>query len=149
MAGATLRACARRRQPGIVVPVAIHPPMQALANPRRATWFTAALTGLFFGALAAWVGLRWVAAREATYAARNLINGAVGVVFIVTTLVGVFGLAFFRDVRAEQRARGLGPLGNLTEPGDLQRFYLPLWGRMLAWFIAAGLSGSLTAAALR
>ncbi len=115
----------------------------------RATWFTAALTGLCFGALGAWVGLRWIAAREATGATRNLIHGALGGVFLVSTLVGVFGLAFFREVRAEQKARGLGPLGNLVEPGDLQRFYLPVWGRMLAWFIAAGLSGSLTVAALR
>lgn len=115
----------------------------------RATWLTAAITGILFSALLAWAGARGLFAREAVGAAAFLGRAAVGAVFLVTMAVGVFGLAFFRDVRAAQRARGLGPLSSLSGPGDLRRFFLPVWGRMLAWFVAAGAAGSLFVAALR
>lgn len=62
---------------------------------------------------------------------------------------GVVGLAGFREMRAAQEARGLGPLRSLAEAGDLRRFYLPVWGRMLVWFITAATSGTLTVLALR
>lgn len=106
----------------------------------RATWLTAALSGILFASVVAWAGPRGLSPREPAGVATVLIKAGVVVVFLVTTVFGVFGLALFREMRAEQRARGLGPMGQLADAGDYRRFHRPLWGRMLAFFVCVAVS---------
>ncbi len=95
----------------------------------RATWITSLAAGVIFGVVA---GI--VVPRVDAFAFLVLL-----VVFLPTTFLGVFGVRQMKEMLEERKRRGLGFFGSLAEIEDLRRFYLPIWGRMLIWFITTGL----------
>jgi hypothetical protein len=95
----------------------------------RATWLTSLLAGILLGTVGGLAEL---------YEDALLLGLFVGL-FFVTTPTLVFGLSLFRELREEQKARGLDWMHPLSEWKDLRRFCFPLWGRMLVWFIAVAI----------
>lgn len=101
---------------------------------------TSAVVGLPFGFVATLAGLGGEKPRGAIYIAAWV----VGVLFVPSFVVFVFGISQLREMSARRRERSSW-LSHQVADGPA--FLVPVWGRMGVWFIAA-VAGSLLSKAL-
>jgi len=106
----------------------------------RATWITSAVAGLPFGFVATLAGLGGDKPKGAFYIAAWV----VGVLFVPSLVVCVFGISQLREMWVKRRTRNSW-LSHQVADGPA--FLVPAWGRMGVWFIAA-VAGSLLSKAL-
>jgi hypothetical protein len=92
----------------------------------RATWYSSLLGGIGFGSLSAFANPRY-----------EFAWGPVLIVaFFLVTFFGVIGFPQMRDLYREQKRHGAGVFVTQLQPGMLRTHLLPIWGRMVTWFIS-------------
>lgn len=99
----------------------------------RATWITSAVAGASFGVFASLVKITRVPVDGA--AASKYVSLTLGIGLCVVGLFCVIGSTQLRDINAKRRSRGILMDIKLE---DVAAFLVPVWGRMLVWFITAG-----------
>lgn len=101
----------------------------------RATRATSAGAGAGFGVLASLVEIARAAVAGTPVSIYMSLALLIG--FFVSVLFGAIGIAQSRDFHAKRQGRGI--LMDIKKE-EAAAFLVPLWGRMLVWFLAAGAS---------